>query len=123
CPCRSFRTAGRPWSQTEFWWACCFRFPATGCSAMVDRVIRVLLAGGGTGGHVYPAIAIARAIEKGYPNSMIRFAGTKTHMEWKAVPAAGYQITPIAARGLQRGQLLRNLGIPFVVAKGLFQSW
>ena len=90
---------------------------------MVDQVIRVLLAGGGTGGHVYPAIAIARAIEKEYPNSMIRFAGTRTHMEWKAVPAAGYQITPISARGLQRGQMLRNMGIPFSVARGLYQSW
>lgn len=90
---------------------------------MIEQVIRILMAGGGTGGHVYPAIAIARAIEKIYPNSMIRFAGTKNRIEWKAVPAAGYQITPVAARGLQRGQPLKNLGIPFVVAKGLLQSW
>ena len=91
-------------------------------SVKVDKVIRILLAGGGTGGHVYPAIAIARAIEKAHPNVMIRFAGTRENMEWRAVPAAGYPITPISARGLQRAQLLHNLGIPFVVVKGLIES-
>lgn len=72
---------------------------------------------------MYPAIAIARALQRQHPNSMIRFAGTKQHMEWRAVPAAGYAITPITARGLQRKQLLNNLGIPFAVARGLFESW
>ncbi len=89
----------------------------------IDRVVRVLFSGGGTGGHVYPAIAIARAVQRQHPNCMIRFAGTKTHMEWRAVPAAGYPITPITARGLQRKQLVNNLGIPFAVARGLFESW
>ena len=89
----------------------------------MKRAPRILLAGGGTGGHVYPAIAIANAIRALEPEAAIAFAGTQDHLEWEAVPKAGYAIHPITISGFHRKQLLRNLSFPFKLAKGLSQSW
>ena len=87
------------------------------------RPPRILLAGGGTGGHVYPAIAIAQAIRSLEPMSAIAFAGTRDHLEWNAVPDAGFEIHPITISGFHRRQLLRNAGFPFKLATGLWQSY
>ena len=89
----------------------------------MKRAPRILLAGGGTGGHVYPAIAIAHAIRAIEPEAAIAFAGTQDHLEWEAVPKAGYAIHPITVSGFHRKQPLRNLGFPFKLARGLAQSW
>jgi UDP-N-acetylglucosamine--N-acetylmuramyl-(pentapeptide) pyrophosphoryl-undecaprenol N-acetylglucosamine transferase len=86
-----------------------------------DRA-RILFAAGGTGGHVYPAVAIADEIRRLYPNSAVSFAGTRDHMEWEAVPKAGYEISPITVSGFQRGQLVRNLATPFKALRGFGQS-
>lgn len=86
------------------------------------RAPRVLFAGGGTGGHVYPAIAIADAIRELWPDSVIEFAGTRERMEWTAVPKAGYAIHPITVSGLQRKISARNLAFPFKLMKGMWQS-
>ena len=82
-----------------------------------------MFAAGGTGGHVYPAIAIADAVRDLEPDAAVAFAGTKDHMEWKAVPKAGYDIHPITVSGFQRKVTLRNLSFPFKLTAGLFQSW
>ncbi len=87
------------------------------------RPPRILLAGGGTGGHVYPAIAIAQAIRSLAPMSAIAFAGTRDHLEWNAVPDAGFEIHPITVSGFHRKQPLRNVGFPFKLATGLWQSY
>ena len=87
------------------------------------RPPRILLAGGGTGGHVYPAIAIAQAIRSLEPESAIAFAGTRDHLEWNVVPEAGFEIHPITISGFHRKQLLRNLGLPFKLATGVWQSY
>lgn len=89
----------------------------------MQRAPRILFAGGGTGGHVYPAIAIADAVRRIEPTAEIAFAGTRDRMEWKAVPKAGYAIEPITVSGFHRGQPLRNLSFPLKLARGLFESW
>ena len=73
---------------------------------------RVLMAAGGTGGHVYPAIAIADALKAQGSDMDIRFVGTKNHMEWTSVPKAGYEITPIWISGLQRRLTPKNILFP-----------
>lgn len=88
----------------------------------MNRPPRILFAGGGTGGHVYPAIAIADAVRRLVPGAEITFAGTQERMEWQAVPKAGYTIHPITVSGFHRGQPLRNLSFPFKLAKGFAES-
>ena len=90
---------------------------------MTTRPPRILIAGGGTGGHVYPAIAIADALKKQQSDTAIAFAGTQHKIEWTAVPRAGYPIHPITVQGFHRGSLLRNVSFPFKLANGLVQSW
>ena len=85
--------------------------------------IRVLMTGGGTGGHVYPAIAIADAVRKQRPGAEIAFAGSRDRMEWQAVPRAGYPIHEVTVQGLERRLSARNLKLPFTLAKGLGQAW
>lgn len=81
------------------------------------------MAGGGTGGHIYPAIAIADAIRRLEPRAAVEFAGTRDRMEWEAVPKAGYAIHPITVSGFQRSLTARNLSFPFKLLKGMTQSW
>lgn len=88
----------------------------------MERTPRILFAGGGTGGHVYPAIAIADAIRTLWPDPVIEFAGTRERMEWRAVPKAGYAIHPITVSGFQRSLSARNLTFPFKLMKGMAQS-
>jgi UDP-N-acetylglucosamine--N-acetylmuramyl-(pentapeptide) pyrophosphoryl-undecaprenol N-acetylglucosamine transferase len=80
------------------------------------------LAGGGTGGHVYPAISIADAIKGIVPEAAIMFAGTRDRMEWEKVPQAGYDIRPITVSGIQRRLTADNLKFPFKLAKGMYDS-
>jgi len=82
---------------------------------------RVLFAAGGTGGHVYPAIAIANAIKKAAPATEILFVGTKKHMEWTAVPKAGFKIRPIWVSGFHRKFDLRNFLFPIKLLVSLIQ--
>ncbi|MBR4626199.1 MAG: undecaprenyldiphospho-muramoylpentapeptide beta-N-acetylglucosaminyltransferase [Ruminococcus sp.] len=72
--------------------------------------MRVLIACGGTGGHINPGIAIADMIKAKYPDAEILFAGTPNHMEAKLVPKAGYRIETIRVEGFQRKISLENIG-------------
>lgn len=72
--------------------------------------MRVLIACGGTGGHINPGIAIADMIKAKYPDAEILFAGTPDHMEAKLVPKAGYRIETIKVAGFQRKLSLENIG-------------
>ncbi len=87
------------------------------------RPPRILLAGGGTGGHVYPAIAIADALRNEAPEAVLAFAGTRDKIEWQAVPKAGYPIHPITIQGFHRANLWRNALFPLKLLAGLGQSW
>lgn len=84
--------------------------------------IKVLIAAGGTGGHVYPAIAIADALRDESTNVDILFAGTKNHMEWETVSKAGYDITSIWISGFHRRFTLKNLLFPIKLITSIVQS-
>ena len=84
--------------------------------------LRIMIAAGGTGGHVFPAIAIADAIRGERPDAEFLFVGTRDRMEWKAVPAAGYDIAPIWISGLHRRLTLKNLLFPVKLLISLWQS-
>ncbi len=83
---------------------------------------RILMVGGGTGGHAYPAIAIADAIREKAPRAVVEFAGSRSNIEWRIVPEAGYAIHHVSVRGLQRKLSAKNLTMPFVVARGLVEA-
>lgn len=86
------------------------------------RPLRFILAAGGTGGHVYPAIAIADAILEVRPDSEILFVGTRDRMEWTTVPKAGYRIEPIWITGFERKWNSKNLLFPIRLITSLYQS-
>ena len=71
--------------------------------------MKVVLSCGGTGGHIYPAIAIADKIREKHPDAQILFIGTRKGMENSLVPAAGYEIKGIDARGFDRKHPANNI--------------
>ncbi|HET8737660.1 MAG TPA: undecaprenyldiphospho-muramoylpentapeptide beta-N-acetylglucosaminyltransferase [Pricia sp.] len=86
------------------------------------RVLRFILSGGGTGGHIYPAIAIADELKKRHPGAEFLFVGAKGRMEMEKVPQAGYDIEGLWITGLQRKLTLRNLMFPFKLIRSLLQA-
>jgi UDP-N-acetylglucosamine--N-acetylmuramyl-(pentapeptide) pyrophosphoryl-undecaprenol N-acetylglucosamine transferase len=80
-----------------------------------------LLAGGGTGGHIFPAIAIANAIKKLQPGAQILFVGAKGKMEMEKVPQAGYEIKGLDIAGFNRSSLIKNIGLPLKLVKSFLQ--
>ena len=74
---------------------------------------KIILSGGGTGGHIYPAIAIANELKSRFPNSEFLFVGAKDRMEMEKVPQAGYEIEGLWISGIQRKLTLKNLMFPF----------
>ncbi len=83
---------------------------------------KVIISGGGTGGHIFPAIAIADALKRRCGETEILFVGAKGRMEMDKVPAAGYEIVGLDIRGFRRGSLLGNLGLPFKLLGALCKS-
>src|SRR6188474_2653844 len=82
---------------------------------------RIIIAGGGTGGHIFPAIAIANALMKLQPQTEILFVGAKGKMEMEKVPMAGYRIEGLDIAGFNRSSLIKNIGLPFKLVKSFFQ--
>ncbi len=83
------------------------------------RPLRVIIAGGGTGGHVFPAIAIAGALKKKAYNATILFVGAKGRLEMQQVPAAGFHIIGLDIAGLQRRFTWKNFLVPWKLLKSL----
>lgn len=81
----------------------------------------MIIAGGGTGGHIFPAIAIANALKKIDGNIEILFVGAKGKMEMEKVPQAGYKIEGLDIAGFNRSSLIKNIGLPFKLIKSFFQ--
>jgi len=84
--------------------------------------LKVIISGGGTGGHIFPAIAIADTLKKLKPDAEILFIGAKDKMEMQKVPAAGYPIEGLWISGLQRSLSLKNLSFPFKVISSLAKA-
>ncbi len=89
---------------------------------IMNRKLKVLLSGGGTGGHIFPAIAIADEIRRRFPDAEFLFIGANGKMEMEKVPQAGYTIEGIDIAGINRGNMLSNLGLPFKILKSLSKS-
>ena len=86
------------------------------------KAIRVLLSGGGTGGHIFPAVAIAQEIQKRFPDAEFLFIGANGKMEMEKVPQAGFKIEGLNIAGFDRGNLLKNLGLPLKVILSLLKA-
>jgi len=82
-----------------------------------------ILSGGGTGGHIYPAVSIADALKEKYPDANFLFVGASDRMEMQKVPACGYEIEGLWISGLQRKLSLKNLLLPFKLISSLTKSF
>ncbi len=83
----------------------------------MDKELRIVISGGGTGGHIFPAVSIANAIKAKYPNANILFVGALGRMEMQRVPAAGYEIKGLPISGFDRKHLLKNITVLFKIWK------
>ena len=88
----------------------------------MKQSINILISGGGTGGHIYPAIAIANELKLRYPDANFLFVGAKDKMEMEKVPQAGYNIKGLWVSGIQRKITLDNLSFPFKLISSLMKA-
>ncbi|HTN06691.1 undecaprenyldiphospho-muramoylpentapeptide beta-N-acetylglucosaminyltransferase [Agriterribacter sp.] len=82
---------------------------------------KIIIAGGGTGGHIFPAIAIANALKKADKTIALLFVGAKGKMEMEKVPQAGYAIEGLDIAGFNRSSLIKNIALPFKLMKSFLQ--
>lgn len=85
----------------------------------MDKELRVIVSGGGTGGHIFPAVSIANAIKAVRPDAKILFVGAEGRMEMQRVPAAGYEIKGLPIMGFNRAHLLKNINVVLHLLKSL----
>ncbi len=90
--------------------------------AMSENKYRFIISGGGTGGHIYPAIAIANGLKNKYPNAEFLFVGAEGRMEMEKVPRAGFNIVGLPIMGLQRRLTFKNLLVPFKLYQSLSKA-
>ena len=83
------------------------------------RKYRIIISGGGTGGHIFPAISIANTFKKRFPDAEILFVGAEDRMEMDKVPAAGYKIVGLPVSGFDRAHLMNNVKVMARLAKSL----
>jgi len=90
---------------------------------MPKQDLNIIISGGGTGGHIFPAIAVADALRNLVPGANILFVGASGKMEMQKVPSAGYKIIGIPVRGLQRRITIANLAFPFRLLASMVMAW
>lgn len=89
---------------------------------MKNDELKVLISGGGTGGHIFPAVSIANEISNRFPNAEILFVGAENRMEMEKVPAAGYRIIGLPVYGFDRHNILRNFKVLWQLGKSVFMA-
>ena len=85
----------------------------------MNEEFRIIISGGGTGGHIFPAVSIANAIRTKYPKAKILFVGAEGRMEMQRVPAAGYEIKGLPIKGFNRANKLKNISVLYKLWKSL----
>jgi UDP-N-acetylglucosamine--N-acetylmuramyl-(pentapeptide) pyrophosphoryl-undecaprenol N-acetylglucosamine transferase len=85
----------------------------------LSQQLKIIISGGGTGGHIFPAIAIARAVQEMRPGTEILFVGAIGRMEMEKVPAAGYKIEGLEIAGISRSNLMKNISLPAKVLRSV----
>jgi UDP-N-acetylglucosamine--N-acetylmuramyl-(pentapeptide) pyrophosphoryl-undecaprenol N-acetylglucosamine transferase len=88
---------------------------------VTGKKLRIIIAGGGTGGHIFPALAIAAALVNRLPEIEILFVGAKGKMEMEKIPEAGYKIIGLTIAGYNRSSLIRNITLPLKLAQSFLQ--
>ena len=83
---------------------------------------RFIISGGGTGGHIFPALSIANAIKERWPKAAILFVGAEDRMEMERVPAAGYEIVGLPVSGFDRKNMVKNVSVAFKLIKSLHRA-
>ena len=84
--------------------------------------LRVIIAGGGTGGHIFPAVAVGHALQRLRPGTELLFVGANGKMEMEKVPQEGFEIIGLDIAGFNRGSILKNLSLPFKLIKSRMQA-
>ncbi len=97
------------------------KIPGRGSLRMHEGRLKFLIAGGGTGGHIFPAIAIARALQALKPDAAFLFVGALGKMEMEKIPQAGFQIQGIPIAGFNRSSLIKNISLPFKILKSFWK--
>lgn len=90
-------------------------------SVSENEILRIIIAGGGTGGHIFPALAIANALKNKKPGIDILFVGAKGKMEMDKIPEAGYKITGLDIAGYNRSSLIKNISLPYKLLQSFLQ--
>ncbi len=85
----------------------------------MNEELRIIISGGGTGGHIFPAVSIANAIRAKHPDAKILFVGAEGRMEMQRVPAAGYEIKGLPIKGFNRANKLKNFSVLYKLWKSL----
>ncbi len=88
----------------------------------MEKDLRIIISGGGTGGHIFPAISIANAIKAKCPQAKILFVGAEGRMEMQRVPAAGYEIEGLPVYGFDRGNLLKNIRVLYKLMQSQWKA-
>jgi UDP-N-acetylglucosamine--N-acetylmuramyl-(pentapeptide) pyrophosphoryl-undecaprenol N-acetylglucosamine transferase len=88
-----------------------------------NTTYRIMISGGGTGGHIFPAVAVAEELKRQYPTAEILFVGALGKMEMQKVPEAGFNIVGLPIRGLQRRLTPKNLLLPFYILRSLWKAF
>lgn len=89
----------------------------------MSKGAKIIISGGGTGGHIYPAVAIANELKAKNPDIEILFVGAEGKMEMEKVPKAGYKIIGLPIAGINRSNMLANIGLPFKLIRSLWKTY